>query len=200
MRVRELLRAPREAAGLPDALADVAIHSRDARAEIVFRRGASRRQFLDGVLDNLKRVGAAGVLPEDHLKRVVEAMPRWFSFLEGRRVREGDRILYSIRGDELRTRYLSKSGETLLDLTGEGPEHRLAVLGSYFVRGSDFRAQLLDSARRAVPCSLVGSRGPAPGEPRRAPEGVGRTAQPGTAHPGAARGERLPEQEPATTR
>jgi len=157
IRVRQLLRSVGDAARLPDAIADVAIHSRDARAEIVFQRGASQRQFLHGILDNLERVGDAGVLGPERLQVITDAMPRWFAFLRERRVRKGDRILYAIHGDRLRTRYRSASGETLLDLLGEGPEHRLAVLGSYFVPGSDFRDQLIESALNGEPCSRAAS-------------------------------------------
>ena len=72
-------------------------------------------------------------------------LPRWYAFLEGRGVLEGDRLVYRIRGDTLHSGYRSPSGEWLLRQTDVGPERRRAVLGSYLVEGSSFRERLLDS-------------------------------------------------------
>ncbi len=45
----------------------------------------------------------------------------------------------------LRSQYRSAAGEVLLDQTDVGAERRLSVLGSYFVRKSDFRDGLIKS-------------------------------------------------------
>jgi hypothetical protein len=52
---------------------------------------------------------------------------------------------YRIRGDTLRTQFLSLEGKLLMDQTDVGPERRRSVLGSYFVRKSDFREGLIKS-------------------------------------------------------
>ena len=60
-------------------------------------------------------------------------------------MREGDALLYRVRGDTLHSGYRAVTGELLLQQADVGPERRLAVLGSYFVPGSSFREALLDS-------------------------------------------------------
>jgi hypothetical protein len=65
--------------------------------------------------------------------------------LEERGIYDGDRIVYRIHGDALRTQFIAVSGELLLDQTDAGTAPRLSVLGSYFVRGSEFREGLIGS-------------------------------------------------------
>ena len=72
-------------------------------------------------------------------------MPVWFGFLEVEGASKGDEILYRIRGDSLRTVYRTVGQEVLLDQVDVGPERRMAVLGSYFAPGSDFRKGLIRS-------------------------------------------------------
>ncbi len=130
---------------LANSIAEVAIYSEDAWARIEFKRGVSLGQFLDGVDDNLRRARDAGIIDEADYELISRGLPRWFSFLDERRIFKNDRIEYRIVGDTLRTQYWSADGRLLLDQTDVGPERRLAVLGSYFVRKSDFRDGLIKS-------------------------------------------------------
>ncbi len=147
-RVESLASGRQYSKPLADSIAQVAIHSQDAWAQIEFVRGASLEQFLDGIDDNLKKARDAGIIDRAAYAMVSEGLPRWFGFLAERRVQKGDRIVYRIAGDRLRTQYWAASGELLLDQVDAGPERRLAVLGSYFVRGSDFREGLIKSLFR----------------------------------------------------
>lgn len=133
---------------LADSIGQVAIHSQDAWAQIEFLRGASLEQFLDGIDDNLRKARDAGIIDQAAYSMISQGLPRWFGFLGERQIHKGDRIVYRITGDRLRTQYWSASGELLLDQVDEGPERRLAVLGSYFVRGSDFRDGLIKTLFR----------------------------------------------------
>ena len=130
---------------LADSIAAIATEARDALVRIEFQRNVSLRQFLDGVRDNLRKVRDAGLIGPADYDTITAGLPRWFAFLAERGIRDGDRILYRIRGDTLRTIYLDRDGAIALDQTDVGPERRLAVLGSYFVRGSDFREGLVRS-------------------------------------------------------
>ncbi len=147
-RVESLASGRQYSKPLADSIAGVAMHSQDAWAQIEFVRGASLEQFLGGIDDNLKKARDAGIIDQAAYAMVSEGLPRWFDFLKERRVQKGDRIVYRIADDRLRTQYWAASGEKLLDQVDEGPERRLAVLGSYFVRGSDFREGLVKSLFR----------------------------------------------------
>lgn len=144
-RLEAIAAGRRYSAQLADTIAEVAIHSQDAWARIVFKRGASLDQFVDGVLDNLKKAREAEIIDAEAYDLVAEGLPRWFAFLAKRRIQKGDQILYRIAGDTLRTQFRAADGEILLDQSDVGSERRLAVLGSYFVRKSDFREGLIKS-------------------------------------------------------
>lgn len=128
-----------------DSAADLAARSTNALACIRFRRDVSLSRFLEGVERNLREAREAGYLTKPETEEIAAALPRWYAFLRGRGVREGDRMLYRIRRDTLRTVFVSRNGDVLLDTRDVGAHRRLAVLGGYFAPGSDFREGLLDS-------------------------------------------------------
>lgn len=130
---------------LADSLAAAALDARDAFVRIRFERNVSLDQFLDGVRGNLRKARDAGIIGAATYDTISSGLPRWFAFLRERGIHDGDRILYRIRGDTLRTAFVARDGDVLLDQTDLGAERRLAVLGSYFVRGSDFRDGLIRS-------------------------------------------------------
>lgn len=134
-----------------DSIARVALRSRDAYVRIEFVRDVGMDRFIEGVREDLRRVADAGIIDRETFEGVSSRLPGWYDFLEGRGVREGDELLYRVRGDTLHSGYRSASGELLLRQTDVGRERRLAVLGSYLVQGSSFREGLLGS--------LLGERG-----------------------------------------
>jgi len=143
--LEELVSGERYSKELADSVAEIAIRSRDAFIRVEFLRNVNLGQFLDGADDNLKRTLKAGVITEADYEMISAGMPVWYSFLEERGIRDGDVMRYRIRGDTLRTQFLSVEGELLMDQTDVGPERRRSVLGSYFVRKSDFREGLIKS-------------------------------------------------------
>ena len=134
-----------EAGAARDSIATAAIRSQDAWARIRFVRNVGMNQFLDGVRADLARVVEAGLIDRETFDSISRNLPRWYSFLEDRGVRDGDELLYRVRGDTLHSGYRTPSDEWLLRQTDVGQERRLAVLGSYLVEGSSFREGLLDS-------------------------------------------------------
>lgn len=144
----ERLRRQLEQGAPRDALARTAMESRNVFARLEFLRNVGMDQFLDGVRTDLRRTVRAGLIDEETFAAVSSGLPRWYGFLEGRGVRDGDEVLYRIRGDTLVSGYRSANGEMLLEQTDVGPERRLSVLGSYLVEGSSFRERLLDSMMR----------------------------------------------------
>lgn len=131
------------AEALRDSVARVAWQADDAFAELEFLRRVGLERFLDVTRENLDRAADAGILPEPDARRIAADLPGWFAFLRDRGIRDGDRLLYRIRGDTLRTLFLAAEG-VLLDQTDVGPERRRAVLGGYYAPGADFREGLLD--------------------------------------------------------
>ncbi len=144
-RLEERFAGSRYSNEVADSVADLAIRSQDAFIRVEFLRGVSLDQFLDGVDDNLKLVRKAGVITEADYEMITAGMPVWYAFLAQRGIRDGDVMRYRIRGDTLRTQFLSAEGELMLDQVDIGPERRRSVLGSYFVRSSDFREGLVKS-------------------------------------------------------
>ena len=144
-RLEELIGDRSHSSDLADSVAAVAVQARDAWARIEFKRGVSLDQFVDGSLDNVRRAREQGIIRPEDYETVSEGLPRWFAFLEERRIHEGDQIVYRIRGDTLRTQFRAANGEILLDQTDIGPERRLSVLGAYFARKSDFAKRLVKS-------------------------------------------------------
>lgn len=130
---------------LADSIAKIAIWSTDVLIQLEFLRDVSFDQFLDGIDENLREVPKAGIITDADYQMISGLLPVWYAFLEQRGVLKGDRMDYRIRGDSLTTRFLSSSGELLLNQTDVGPKRRLSVLGGYFVRKSDFREGLIKS-------------------------------------------------------
>ncbi|MFQ5747769.1 MAG: hypothetical protein ACE5HF_11220 [Gemmatimonadota bacterium] len=147
-RLEDLVRRRAGAPALEDSIADLATHATDAWAEIEFLRDVGLDRFVDGVRKDVRRAREAGIITEEDERMVSEGLPRWYAFLADRRIRKGDRMTYRIRADTLRTRYVGRDGDLLLDQTDVGPERRLAVLGAWFAPRSSFRRGLLRSLTR----------------------------------------------------
>ncbi|MFW6084069.1 MAG: hypothetical protein ACODAA_02545 [Gemmatimonadota bacterium] len=131
--------------GLTDSVAAIALEARDALTSLEFLRDVGLDRFLEGIRDNLRRALEGGLITAEEFEGIARALPGWYDFLRDRGIRSGDRMLQRVRGDSLRTVYISAAGDTLLDQTDRGSHRRLAVLGGYFAPGSDFREGLVDS-------------------------------------------------------
>ncbi len=121
-RLEELIGDRSHSSDLADSIAAVAVQARDAWARIEFKRGVSLDQFVDGSLDNVKRAREQGIIRPEDYELVSEGLPRWFAFLEERRIHKGDQIVYRIRGDTLRTQFRATSGPRN-GWSGTAPRH-----------------------------------------------------------------------------
>lgn len=130
---------------LADSIAAVALGAHDVLARIEFLRDAGLDQLLEGIRENVAAARKSGLITRAQMESISSSLPGWYGFLEGRGVRSGDRMFQRVRGDTLRTVYVSAGGRRLLDQVDVGPERRLSVLGGYFAPGSAFREQLLGS-------------------------------------------------------
>lgn len=131
-----------------DSLAAIVAGSRDAGARMVVQRDVSLDRFLDGVIADMRRAHRAGLLSAEGLQHVATGLPVWLAPLRTEGLREGDRFLYRIAGDTLRTRVERARGAVVIDQTDVGPEHRRALLGSLVAPGGGFAGQLLDQLAR----------------------------------------------------
>ena len=128
-----------------DSIASVALRSQDAFVRVRFVRDVGLDRFIASVRGDLQKVHEAGHVDRRTGRAVSDSLPLWYGFLEARGVKEGDQLLYRIRGDTLVSAYRATDGHRLLQQTDIGPQRRLAVLGSYLVRGSSFRPEILDA-------------------------------------------------------
>lgn len=144
-RLREVATAPGPRPALRDSAARLVLGASRARVRVRFVRDVGLDRFLEGVRENLRPALEAGWIEERTHRLVSDSLPVWYLPLEGRGVKDGDEMVYDIRGDTLRTTFRGREGKFLLDQIDVGPERVRAVLASYLAPGSDFREDLLDS-------------------------------------------------------
>lgn len=131
-----------------DSVARTATDATCGQARLDFVRNVSLGRFLDAIRESSRAALEADLIEHETFRLIDESLPEWYAFLEGRGVRDGDRMSYRIRGDTLNIRYLSSSGELLLDQTDVSAARRRSVLAGYFAPGSDFRRGLIRSLFR----------------------------------------------------
>lgn len=170
-----------------DSVARLGIRSRDAFARIEFVRGVGMDRFIDGVRTDLRRAADGGVIADSTFRSVSLSLPVWYSFLEDRGVREGDQLVYRIRGDTLHSGYRTADGEWLLQQTDVGAERTRSVLGSYLVEGSSFREALLDDLVSSEPADCPRDSTAIPPAPGSEAIAAGRVRTPTRVVPAVAR-------------
>jgi hypothetical protein len=144
-----------------DSLARAIADSRDAWAQISFARGVGLDRFLDGILADMRRAQESGLLSADGFQHVADGLPVWLEPLRQQGLEKGDRFLYRVRGDTLRTVVQRRDGAVVIDQTDVGPDHRRALLGSFVAPGASLREGLLADCRQHGPAGqdqVPGSR------------------------------------------
>ncbi len=136
--------APRSEA-LEDGVISLAVQTLDAWASLTFQRNVGFDRFLDGIRDGVEVAREAGLIDPIFARSLSDSLPAWYASLRQRGVRDGDVMMYRIRGDTLRTVFRTVEGTVLVDQTDVGSQPRLSVMGGFFASGSDFRNGLLNS-------------------------------------------------------
>lgn len=131
--------------GLGTQIADVAIRADDAIVQLRFMRDVSLEQWMDAVRENLQQARDAGLLSAKVQQRVSSGLPKWFAAISERGYEKGDRVLYRLRPDSLRTVVVSHDGKVLVDQLQRDKDAPRVVMASYFAPKSDFREPLLKS-------------------------------------------------------
>jgi hypothetical protein len=130
---------------LGERLAKVALDADDALVEVGYLRDISFTQWLEGVIENLERAEAASLITREISQRVQERLPVAFAAITDRGYELGDRLLYRVRADSVRTVVVNEKGKIYVDTTDAGKDARRIVMASYFAPRNDFREPLLRS-------------------------------------------------------
>jgi len=133
-----------------DSVALIASGATCATATLDFVRNVSLGRLLDSIRNSSRAAREAGLIGPATYDLIDTSLPDWYAFLEGRGVKDGDRMQYQMRGDTLNIRYVTATGDLLLDRTDIGAEQRRSVLAGYFAPGSDFRDGLIRSLGRSA--------------------------------------------------
>lgn len=139
---------------LGDSIARTALQGALASAQVEFLRDVSLERFLEGVDDEQKRAVSSGFLSDSTRRAIRSSLPRWFAFLQQRGIRKGDRILYRLEPQAIRSRFIGHDGVLLMDRTDSGRLRRNSVLATWLGRGSSVRQGLLRSLGRPVTDAL----------------------------------------------
>ena len=132
------------AQGLPAKKKDD-VKPKSAVVQMQFKHDVPLKRWIGVVKDNLEQARAAGLITADLERRVGDGLPQAFEPLRERGYEKGDRLLYELGPDSLRTVVEAADGHVLLDRFERDPGTRSVVLASYFAPRSDFREPLLRS-------------------------------------------------------
>jgi hypothetical protein len=143
--LQRLVQGREPSSRLADSIAAIAMQSPDALVELHFLRDVSLNRFISGSRDAAERVWKRGIISESTFDRIKHNLPFWYRSLKDRGIREGDLMRYRVRADSLHTVFTGSDGMVFVNQIDQGRDTVLAVMGGYFVKGSDFRDGLLDS-------------------------------------------------------
>jgi len=128
-------------------LARIVLSADEAIVQMKFVRDVSLNQWIDGVRESLQKAVAAGLLAPALQKQVSDGLPTWFKAAEPRGLKTGDRVIYRIKANSLRSLIVQSDGKVVVDRTDEGASIADMTLASYFAPGTDYRALLLQSLK-----------------------------------------------------
>jgi len=144
-RFSELARDKPYSYELDAQLAAAAIGAARAAVQMQFVRDVPLNRWMSVVRDNLELAREAGLITRDIERKVSDGIPQWFAPLADRGYQKGDRLIYTVTPDTLRTVVISAGGQLLLDLSEREQGARKVVLASYFAPKSDTRELLIRS-------------------------------------------------------
>jgi hypothetical protein len=149
-RLLEIARGQAYSDALAQRLAEAAIAAAHAVVQMQFKRDVSLDRWMGVVRDNLEQARRAGLISRELEQRVSQGLPGWFAALHQRGYLKGDRILYAVSPESLRTVVVSADGQVLIDRSDTEQGARGVVLASYFAPGSELREPLLRSLFEAA--------------------------------------------------
>lgn len=131
---------------LGQKVATAAIQADDAVVQLEFKRDVSLNMWIGEVRKNLQQARDAGLITPELQKRIGDSLPSSFAALSQRGYKNGDRLLYRVKPDSLRTVVVAADRTTVLvDRLDKDQGARQVVMACYFAPGSDFRTLLVKS-------------------------------------------------------
>lgn len=116
-----------------------------ALVTLEFKRNVRLDRWVDGVRSGVWLAAKSGLIPQATSDQVSGNLPRWFAPVAGRGFEKGDRIIYRIYPDRVRTLVVSDDGKVLVDHVEKGPTHGRTVLAGFLAPGTEFREPLVKS-------------------------------------------------------
>jgi hypothetical protein len=144
-RLERLARNQAYSAELARRATAVVLDAPNASITLRFVRDVDFDRWLEGARDGVAQAARANLIPRETARDVAGRLPRWFAPVVDRGFLEGDRILYRIHPDRLRTLVVSQEGAVLVDQTDVGAIHGRTVLAGFLAPGTDFREPLVRS-------------------------------------------------------
>jgi hypothetical protein len=131
---------------LGNQIADIAIKADDALVQLEFKRDVPLNTWIGEVRRNLQQARDAGLISPELQQKVSDGLPNSFAAMSSRGYKLGDRLLYRVRPDSLRTVVVGPDHTTvLLDRLDKDVALRRVTMACYFAPGSDFRDLLVRS-------------------------------------------------------
>jgi hypothetical protein len=130
---------------LSHQLAGAAYGAGRAVVQMQFVRDIPFNRWLGVVKDNVEQARKAGLISKDVEDRVMQGLPQWFAAIKKRGYEKGDKLIYSVTPDAVRSVVVAANGQVHVDTVEKDSSGRRVVLGSYFAPGSEFREPLLRS-------------------------------------------------------
>jgi hypothetical protein len=144
-KMAELARGKPYSEGLAHQLSLLTLDAKSAVFQMKFLRDIPLKRWIDVVKDSLDQAKAAGLITASMQDAVMKGLPEWFGALKDRGYEKGDRLMYAITPDGVRSVVASAGGKVFVDRFDKGHDGRRVVISSYFAPKSEFREPLLRS-------------------------------------------------------
>ncbi len=135
---------------LAQQIAPIAIKAERAVAQMKFIRDVSLDKWMDVLRENIGQARSAGLISAGLQKKVSDNLPKTFAPLKDRGYLKGDRLLYEVRPDSLRSAVVGADGKVFVDSTIREGDVARVVMAAFFAPESEFRTPLLRSLVKAV--------------------------------------------------
>jgi hypothetical protein len=144
-KMAELARGKPYTEGLAHQLSLATLDAKNAMFQMTFLRSVPLNRWIGVVKDSLDEARAASLITAAMQKTVMDGLPQWFGALKDRGYEKGDRLMYAINPEGVRSVVASAGGQVFVDRTDKGHDGRRVVISSYFAPKSEFREPLLRS-------------------------------------------------------
>jgi hypothetical protein len=130
---------------LAKEVAPVAIGADRAVVQMKFVRDVGLDKWMDVLKENIGQARSAGLITPALEKKVNDNLPKTFAPISERGYLKGDRLLYDVRPDSLRSVVVGADGKVFVDQTIPGGDVAHVVMAAFFAPESEFRTPLLKS-------------------------------------------------------